>query len=187
MFGPCRRYVVSLFVFFFALAFVSSAHSEGYRNFLLLNPDDCVPLDKKVVMQLPAEWHKYAGFVKICGLKRKEDREASVSIISVWAHDYYDSLPEGALWKDFPLPLIIDKAFLRIGELPELYPTGDIITVNLYYGKWRGHIPTEIMVDVINPAVEGNYFYAPLVWNKQNRVYQMKKGKGITYGSRPRR
>jgi hypothetical protein len=189
MFRLCRCCVVPLFVLFLFFAVVSNVYSADQRDFLLLNPDDCAPLDKKVVMQLPAEWHKYADFVKICGLKRKGDREASVSIISVWAHDYYDSLPAGSLWKDFPFPLIINKDFRRLGELPELYPTGDIATINLYCGKWQGYMPTEIRVDVINPAVEGNYFYAPLVWNKQNSTYRMKKtnGKEITYGSRPGR
>ncbi len=177
------RYVVPLFVFFLALSFVSNVHSEGYRNFLLLNPDDCAPLDKNVAMQLPAEWHKYANFVKICELKRKGDREASVSIISLWAHDYYDSLPEGTLWKGFPLPLIIDKHFRQLGRLPELYPAGDITTVNLYYGKWQSGMPMEIRIDVRNPAVGGDYYYAPLIWNKTTRLYEMKS-KEITHGVR---
>ena len=184
-----RRFIVPLFVFFFAFVLVLDVNSEGYRDFLLLNPDSCAPLDEKVVAQLPVEWHTYAGFVKVCGLKRKEDREAEVSIISMWARDYYDSLPKGTLWRGFPLPLIVDKEFRRLGQLPELYPYGDIVRVKVYYGKWHSGIPTELRVDVINPAVEGNYFYAPLIFNKQDRIYQMKKtnGKEMTYGNRPRR
>ena len=156
-----QRCIIVFLIFFLALAFVLDVHSEGYRDFLLLNPSDCIPLEQKVVMQLPTEWHKYAGFVKICGLKRKKDQEASVSIISVWARDYYDSSPAGTLWKGFPLPLIIDDGFHHLGQLPELYPYGDIISVKVYYGKWHSGIPTELRVERDQPSGRGELLLRP--------------------------
>ena len=178
-----ERYIVPLFVFFLALSFVSNVHSKGYRNFLLLNPDDCAPLGKNVVMQLPAEWHKYAKFVKICELKEKKARVAKVSIVSIWADDYYDARPPGAMWENFPLPLIVDHDYRQLGQLPELYPTHQESELNLYYGKWQSGMPTEIRIDVRNPAVGGDYYYAPLIWNKTTGRYEMKS-KEITHGVR---
>src|SRR5512135_3703092 len=148
-----RCYTICLFLVAAAFLFPLNVHGEGYKGFLLLNPDECVPLDKKVVLQLPAEWHKYGDFVKICGLTEKKGQPAKVSIISVWAEEYYDTLPSDAMWEKFPLPLIVDERFRKIGKLPELYPMDQPRELDVYYGKWQSGVPAEIRVDVYNPAV----------------------------------
>jgi hypothetical protein len=59
--------------------------------------------------------------------------------------------------------------------------------LDVYFGKWQSGMLTEIRVDVYNPAVTGDYYYAPLIWNKNSGVYEMKSGeKEKTYGHRPR-
>ena len=89
----CVCYIVPLFFFFSASACVSNVHSEGYKGFSLLDPDECVPLEKGMVLQLPADWHKYAEFVKVCALKPKKDQPGRFSIVSVFADAYYDAQP----------------------------------------------------------------------------------------------
>jgi len=186
--GLWQRWTVCLLIILsIVLASNSTTFGKGYKGFQLLNPDDCVPLDKKTVLQLPAEWHKHADFVKICELKQKNGQTAKVSIISVWVQDYYQTLPSDAPWEKFPLPLILNERFLQIGRLPELYPMDQPRELDVYFGKWKSGLPTEIMVDVYNPAVGGDYYYAPLIWSKTGNVYEMKSGKKErTYGHRPR-
>ena len=180
-----RCYTICLFLVATAFLFISVARSESYKGFLKLNPDECVPLDKKVVDQLPADWHKYGDFVKICGLPQKKGQPAKVSIISVWAHDYYATLPAGTLWENLPRPLIVDSSYREIGLLREVYPADPPRDLYVHYGRWEAGLPTEIRVDVHNPAVDGDYFYAPLKWNKKSGRYEMKS-KEVTYGIRRR-
>jgi len=183
------RYFASLLLFLsMSSVLVSNSYGKGYKGFKLLNPDECSQLDKKVVSQLPVEWHKYADFVKICKLKEKGNTDAKVSIISIWINDYYDTtVPTGAphIWENFPLTLIVDSNLHIIGKLPEIYPMNDITSPDVYYGKWKSGIPTEIRIDVNNPAVEGDYYYSPLIWDIKSLNYKMKS-KEVTYGRRPK-
>jgi hypothetical protein len=176
-----RCCIVSLFLFVALLMLTPSTYGKGYKGFLLLNPDECVALDNKIVLQLPAEWHKYGDFIKICGLTQKKGQPAKVSIISIWVENYYDTLPSDAMWEKFPRPLIVDDRFRKIGQLPELYPMDQPRELDVYYGKWQSGIPTEIRVDVYNPAVSGDYYYDPLTWSKDKETYQMKSEER-TYG-----
>ncbi|HME42795.1 MAG TPA: hypothetical protein VKF36_06895 [Syntrophorhabdales bacterium] len=180
-----RCYAICLFLMVAAFLLTSNVHCEGYKGFLKLNPDECVPLDKKIVLQLSAEWHKYADFVKICALTQKKGQPAKGSIISVWVEEYYGTLPSDAMWEKFPLPLIVDDHFQKIGQLPELYPMDQPRELDVYYGKWQLGMPTEIMVDVHNPAVSGDYYYDSLIWNKDRGTYEMKS-EGERYGRRKR-
>ena len=176
-----RGYTICLFLVAAAFLLTPNAYGKGYKGFLLLNPDECVPADKKVLLQLPAEWHKYGDFVKICGLTQKKGQPAKVSILSVWADDFYEAQSPDPVWEDFPLPLIVNNSFHQVGQLPEIYPSNPPHWLNVHYGKWQSGIPTEIRVDVENPAVTGDYYYAPLLWNKDKEKYQMKSEER-TYG-----
>lgn len=181
-----RCYTICLFLVAATFLFTLNVHGEGYKGFLKLNPDECVPLDKKVVLQLPTEWHRYGDFVKICGLTQKKGQPAKVSIVSIWADDFYDAQPAGAKWGNFPRPLIVDAGYRQLGQLPELYPTHQESELSVYYGKWRSGTPEEIRIDVYNPAVDGDYYYAPFMWNTKQGRYEMKKGGNErTYGRRP--
>jgi hypothetical protein len=169
------RFCCSLTVLFCSVLIVAwHVHGAGYQGFSLLSPDECDPLDKNIVLKLPAEWHKYAGFTRICELKQKKGSPAKVLIISVWAHDYYATLPKGTLWEDLPRPIIVDNTCHQIGMLPEVYPADPPRDLDVYFGRWGSGIPTEIRVDAHNPALDGNYFYAPLRWNKKSGCYEMK-------------
>jgi hypothetical protein len=181
----CSIWLLILVSILFAIG--STAYGKGYKGFQLLNPDHCVALDKKIVLQLPAEWHKYGDFVKICGLKQEKSQTAKISIISIWVQDYFGTLASNAAWEKFPLPLIVDEGYRQAGHLPELYPMDQPRELDVYVGKWQSGVPTEIRVDVYNPAVTGDYYYAPLVWSKKNEAYEMRSGKKErTYGHRPK-
>ncbi len=179
-----RPLIILLFLAMFSMTVSANCLANGYRGFKLLNPDECTPLDKKTVMQLPEEWHKYSDCIKICELKRKKSTNARVSIISIWAHDYYKKLPADAPWERFPRPLIVDDRIRKIGELPKLYPFDQPCDLDVYYGRWRSGMPGEIRIDVLNPAVEGDFYYEPLIWNEKTGSYEMKS-KEAKYGRRP--
>lgn len=174
-----------LFVFFLLLSVnVTQVSAYEYRGFTKLNPDECTTLEKDVVLsKLPIGFSKYTGFVKICNLINK-GKETRVSIVSVWAHEYLDVQPPKTAWENFPLPIIVDNHFKPLGYLQELYPSSWVTDLNIYYGKWRLDIPTEIRVDVENPAVSGDYYYPPLIWNEKSSFYEIK-GKGTINGRRP--
>jgi hypothetical protein len=180
-----RGLVICLFFLALLVARASSACGNGYPGFSFLDANDCVPLDRKAVLQLPVEWHKYADFTKICGLNQKKGQPAKVSIISIWADDYYETRPSDAVWEKFPPPLIVDQARQRMGQLPELYPTHQASELRVYYGKWQSGMPAEIRIDVYSPAVEGDYYFAPMIWNKDKGFYEMRSKKRM-YGIRPR-
>ena len=168
------------------LAITTTSHGNEYKGYKKLNPDECIPLDKGVVVsQLPTEWHKYVGFIKICKLTPGKATTTQVSIISIWAHDYLNTQPPDTPWEKFPLPIIIDSSFKQIGHINELYPSDWVTDLNIYYGQWQFDVPTEIRVDVENPAVSGDYYYAPLIWNKKNGFYEMRTKETIN-GRRPR-
>jgi hypothetical protein len=178
-----RCYTIGLLLVAAVFLLTPPVHGEGYKGFLKLNPDECAPLDNKIVLQLPAEWHKYGDFIKICGLAQKKGQPAKVSIISIWADDYYEAQSPDPVWEDFPMPLIVDSSFHRVGQLPEIYPSDPPRWLNVYYGKWQWRIPAEIRVDVENPAVTGDYYYDSLIWNKNKESYQMRT-KERAYGRR---
>jgi hypothetical protein len=165
--------------------FIANSDAKDYRGFIQLKEKNCVALDKEIIKNLPSEWHKYDGFIKICGLKHKSASKEKVSIISIGAHDYLDAQPPDAKWRKFPHPIIVDSEYRQIGQLPEIYPMDWVTHLIVYYGKWRSGMPGEIRIDVSNPAVSGDYYYAPLQWDNKDGKYKMKSLEPIT-GSRPR-
>jgi hypothetical protein len=178
-----RQCFIALALFHISiLSLISSSHAMEYKGFKLLNPDECVPLDNKLAFQLPAEWHKYADFIKICKLKEKEPTDAKVSIISIWVLEYFNTRfppPARHIWENFPLPLIVDREFKQIGQLPEQYPDDPPRELDIYFGKQQMGIATEIRIDVYNPAVSCDYYYAPLKWSKKDGRYEMKNKEPI--------
>lgn len=178
---------MKLFLVTFVLLLVNTAYANAYeyKGFLKLNPNECISLRNNIVLsKLPVEFAKYTGFVKICKLVNKNGKGTRVSIVSIWAHDYLDAKSAKAPWENFPLPVIVDNEFKPLGYLYELYPSGWVTDLNIYYGKWRSDIPTEIRVDVENPAVSGDYYYAPMRWNQEGWFYEIKS-KEIINGRRP--
>ena len=170
------------------LIITSASYGNEYKGYIKLNPDECVPLSKEVVIsQLPADWHHSAGFVKICQLKQKKTTATPVSIISIWVLDYYDAkFPPPATRKGekFPLPIVVDNEFHTLGQLPQQYPDDPPRELNIYYSEFQAGTMSEILIDVYNPAVSGDYYYAPFRWNKQDKIYEMESKSNIN-GRRP--
>jgi hypothetical protein len=160
-----------------------SLFGASYRGFKEVRDNKCVVLEEKDINRLPPPWHSYKGFIKICNLKKDKTSEAKISIISVWSHDYLDGRKK-TNWEDFPLPILVDDRFNTCGTFPELYPSSYVNSLYVYYGKWNAGIPTEIRIDVADPTVSGDYYYAPLLWDNKSRTYRMKSTKPKT-GKRP--
>lgn len=192
--GGCR--VASLaflataktFPFALAIAFLLAAPSpavSGDAEFKLLNEEDCKPLEPSSFTKLPPRFSAYAKWAKKCPLAKTTTSTATVFIISVWSEAYYDSQSGSAktMRKDFPLPVIIDESFSQLGELPEIYPVNDTTFPQISFGHWVANFPTQINIDVSNPAVDGDYFYPPLVWDRKRHHYFAKPGE-VKYGHR---
>ncbi|WP_136515120.1 hypothetical protein [Geomonas edaphica] len=178
------------FTVFIALASCLSwptqfAFAEGYIGFTELKPRDCVVIDPQRAIKLPASWHKYLTFTKICPLKKEQSSKAVVSIISVWAEDYLNT-KQAKVWEDFSYTIIVDDRMNVVGTLPEIFPTDAPAEPAVYFGKWKSEVPTEIRVDVYDPTVAGEHYYEPLIWNEKQKRYYMTD-KEPKSGPRPKR
>lgn len=162
----------------FILVVASISHSYGYNGYLKLAPDTCVPLEEDVIIsKLPAYWHKYSSFIKICKLKQRAATTAPVSIISIWVLEYYDTRfppPATHISESFPLPIVVNDKLRPIGQLPQQYPDDPPRELDIYYRETLVGIPSDVLIDVYNPAVNGDYYYAPLKWNPKSERYEMK-------------
>lgn len=166
--------------------FTKQSCYSSTNEFIELNEEKCSTLRRDDMLKLPLVYQEYLGFVKICSLKKKDsDEKWRTSLISIWAHDYLLSKGDASRWKDFPAPILIDSKFKEVGKLPELYPMDWVTHLLVSYGKWHAGGPGEIRVDISNPAVTGDYYYAPLEWNMEKRKYEMKSQEPIT-GKRPK-
>ena len=167
------------------VAVASASAAAPYTGLTKLNPAECVPADAAIMSKLPPVWEKYGPFVKICNLK-KSGKESGISIISIWEREYFKSIQQTGKTPElesFPLPVIVTKSLSKIGDLPEVYPLDDITSQVIHYGKWRQSVPTEIRVDVKNPAEGGDYYYEPIIYNWATGRYEMKN-KETTDGRR---
>lgn len=173
-----------ILLFFLYLVYTPSCFG-GTKEFRQLSEQDCSPLTREDLLKLPLEYRKYAGFVKTCSLKQAgSGSDWRTALISIWAHDYLIPKGETATWEDFPPALLVDSNFKTVGKLPELYPMDWVTHLVISYGKWHNGRPTEIRVDVSNPAVSGDYYYAPLQWKQAEGRYEMKNQQPTT-GTRP--
>jgi hypothetical protein len=90
---------------------------------------------------------------------QNENTPPQVSVITIWIKDYFHSITPSSrnILENFPLPLIVNNSFNKLGGVPEAYPGFDVTQTDIYYGKWQSGLPTEILVYVNNPAVDGDY------------------------------
>lgn len=161
------------------------AFAGGYPGFKEINDKECAVIENNDIQRLPSSWHKYNGFIRICGLKENKTGKPKISLISVWAFDYLNFKNQDD-WENFPMPIIIDNEWNHLGYFPEIYPTNLASELYVYYGKWDvDGTPKEIRIDVENPSATGDYYYAPLIWNNKARRYLMQKSEAIS-GKRPR-
>jgi hypothetical protein len=178
----CNR---MLTIFVFLMLTVSICNGNGYRGFTKLDPQKCTKADARIMSQLPSDWQKYNGFVKICSLK-KDNTNSNISVISIWVDEYFEARfppPAPHQWEEFPIPVIVNGDLQIVGTLPEIYPIDDITSPIIYYGRWQGEIPTEIRIDVENPAEGGDYYYKPIIYNRNEGRYEIKN-KEIIHGKR---
>lgn len=154
-------------------------------NFKELQEKECGAVDPYLVMKLPKSFAKYANWAKACPLRKEDNSKAHIYIISIWSESYYESQVGDAknILEHFPRPIIMDGKCTLLGELPELFPVNDTTFPRIYFGRWVSGIPTEIHVDVSNPAVDGDYFYPPIVWDGNQRKYFSTSGE-VTHGQR---
>lgn len=157
----------------------------GNQSFKKLHEQGCSLLTRQDILELPLEYRKYLGFVKMCSLNKTDSGSVwRTALVSIWAHDYLVRKGDTATWEEFPPALLVDSHFKAVGKLPELYPMDWATHLVVSYGKWQNDRPTEIRVDVSNPAVSGDYYYAPLQWNQAKGRYEMKSQQPVT-GKRP--
>ncbi|HEX9023778.1 MAG TPA: hypothetical protein VF799_08070, partial [Geobacteraceae bacterium] len=83
-----------------------------------------------------------------------------MSIISIWAYDYLGAWTKVTKWEAFPHTIIVDGQFNLLGTFPGLYPMDLRTELDVYYGKWQSGMPAEIRIDVRDPTVTGDYYYA---------------------------
>lgn len=174
----CRSgHVRTIFLMLFLVLRESVASAGPYTGFQKLNPKECAPADDRILSHLPRTWDKFRGFVKICDLKR-DGRISDISIISIWEQEYFEHfqrLGNVPVLEPFPLPVIVNKELVEVGNLPEVYPVDDITSQVIYYGKWCKSVPTEILVDVHNPAEGGDYHYRPIIYNWGKAKYEIRQ------------
>lgn len=176
------RTVPVISIFFILL---SNSFAAGYRGFKELKESECAVLGEQDLQKLPPQWHKYKGFVKICGMKRSKAAKPKVFIVSVWGVDYMEA-EKKEMWEDFPCTIIVDGQFRLLGTFPpDLYPIDPPVDLIVYYGKWKTDIPAEIRIDVLNNALGGDYYYAPFIWSDKDGQYHMKT-KESKSGKRPK-
>lgn len=169
----------------FALTPREVTFAEVYPGFKQVKPQDCVSLDITRIQSLPPSWHKYEKFIKICPVKRAERSNAVVSIVSVWTEDYLNTKAVKT-WEEFPYSIIIDDESREVGTLPVIFPIDAPVEPDIYFGRWKGDLPTEVRVDVRDPTVSGDYYYPPLKWNSKDKMYHLTD-KEPKSGSRPKR
>lgn len=179
---PKRSLFMTLFLCLSLLVPLSFAGS--YPGFKELKSKNCTALDSQSIQKLPSSWEKYEQFIKICSLLKSSHSSAKVAIVSIWTDDYMNSQSK-RMWEDFPLTILVDENLNEIGTLPEIFPMDSRTEPIIYYGRWKSGIPTEIKVDVYNPTVSGDYYYAPLTWDEKRRRYHMID-KEPKFGPRPK-
>lgn len=166
--------IQSIFTFCTLSFFFQVCCHAGPANFKVLDEEKCTQLTQDDTLKLPVAYHRYVEFLKLCKFQKNNGGEQSASgLISIWAHDFTRSKGERSAWEDFPPSVLVDGSFKVIGKLPELYPMDWATHLAVSYGKWHAGRPEEIRVDVTNPAVSGDYYYAPLRWNRAKERYEM--------------
>lgn len=177
------RSIIATFIFSGMLQL--SCHASAL-NLKLLNEEKCTNLKLEDLTKLPVAFLKYGDFTKLCRLNEGENfGQWSTALVSIWAHEYLRSKGGATEWEHFPSSILVDRTFNVVGELPEIYPMDWATHLAVNFGKWHAGRPEEITVDVSNPAVSGDYYYAPLKWNRVKEKYEMTSQEPIT-GKRPK-
>jgi hypothetical protein len=150
----------------------SANNGENAVHFSELQPESCQQLAASTIkVRLGQEWQPYLASTRFCRLVKPGETDAAIILISVFTDDYYRDKPDGAVWEDFPKPVLINKTGEIVGNLVELFPYDLPSEMNLRYGNWQGNIPGEIRMHVIANTVVNTYDLPTLSWNKEKQRY----------------
>ena len=154
------------------LASLGCSTTASTNDFQRLLPNACVPLvSSKLNATLAAEWQPYLSSTHACPLVKIRGAKPDIVLVSIFIEDYYRDKPAGAMWENFPKPILFSYKGERVGELEELFPGEDVGEMVLTYGHWQGNIPGEIRMHIIHPGVAGDYDLPTLLWNKEKQRY----------------
>lgn len=161
------RWLAPLAVSWLALAVPARASTD----FITLSAAHCHAVG--TTAPLTADMEPYRASVKDCPIART-GQPAKVHLLSVFTDDYYKGRPADAPWQQFPLPLLIDASGRCLGRLPHLFPVDPPQELVVSAGQWRRGMPHELRLQVLSPAVGGNYRLPSLRWDAKQQIYQTK-------------
>ena len=153
-----------------AAAMAICAGSAQAAGWVTLDASTCKPVDDS--QALPEAWSKYRSSTRICGLTHQQNQIAKVSLLSVFVDDYYAGLPKDAPWESFPLPTLVDASGQCLARLPQLFPSDPPNRLVIRAGGWKQGMPTLLRLDVLSPAVGGNYSLPSLKWDTPSQSYR---------------
>jgi hypothetical protein len=175
--SSCLAAVPACWLGFLATACASSQTGpRASAQALELDPDSCRPLPRERQSWLGAEWKPYLPFVKSCEVRR--GKTAALFVISVWANDYYASLPSSASAVDLPKPILASADGKTLGRLPEVFPRDPPRTLDVTFANWESDFPREIRLRLEDPSVTGDRNLPPLIWDPNTHTYNTRKKKG---------
>ena len=149
-----------------------NARTPAEDGFQQLLPQACVPLaSSKVTVALSAAWEPYLSATRACPLAKQQGTQPEITLITIFAVDYYRDKPEGAVWENFPDPILVNRAGARVGTLEHLFPDEAPGEMTLSYGRWRGNIPGEIRIHITHSGVSGDYDLPTRLWSEERKRY----------------
>lgn len=163
--------VVALLAVVLAQADPDAPKSKEVR----LDPTECTAVPPDKAAWVPAEWNPYRAFVKICTVKW--EKSPALYLLSIWADDFYKTLPPSAPAVKFPKPLLLSTDGKTLGELPRLFPRDPPTTLEPIFAKWSENFPHEIRLWLDDPAVLGDRYLPPLQWDEGSGKYVQLKRK----------
>lgn len=154
------------------LASLGCSTTTSADHFQRLSPGSCVALaSTKLKIELAAEWQPYLSSTHVCPLVKQHGVKPEIILISVSMESYYRDKPAGAVWENFPQPILFNDKGKSVGVLKALFPEESPGEMILTYGHWQGNIPGEIRMHIIHPGVAGDYDLPTLLWDKDKKRY----------------
>lgn len=145
---------------------------------LRLDSSACAPVPQDKSAWVPEGWAPYLAFVKLCGVGLQQT--PGLYLLSIWADDYYKTLPPSAPAVKFPKPLLLSQEGRKIGELPVLFPRDPPRTLEPIFMRWVGNFPYEIKLWLDDPAVLGDRYLPPLLWDTTSGQFVQQSRKEQT-------
>ena len=157
-----------------ALLVIGCNNNAG--NFQRLSDKSCVPYTQASPKPaLTEEWQPYLASTQICPLVKKAGDKPAIMLVSVSLAEATVNKNESDLWDSIPKPMLINEKGLCVARLPYLYPDDPPFEMQLSIGQWKGNIPGEIRLHILNQAVDGDFDLPTLIWDSRNKKYEPEK------------